>query len=771
MQAPAWAVVDRELAGSVEAGGIVVAIWRAAGRRTLLLEAVMPRRSRTSVRPVDSGTADVNVARERASAFAEKLLTLEEAGITGDDQVQNTSYDELMKKLVRGTDASNRKTQLNAWMRIFGFQLNDVIGDEFGAAFNVYAQKFRDRLEQEGKAPSTICSYLSRMRDIRQVAVGIRYLNTQGLTFATALDAAIRSSGRSEIRIAAAIGVSNSTVNNWRRGLTQPPEACYPKVVSIEMHLGLRVGTLTELLPPLRPECHRVASPFTTALREAVAASGLATCRVADALGVSRSTLSAWVHGQIPGPRHRGGISKLEEVLGAKPGLLVSLLPPLPPSAYSYTAKLTRLQEAQWEALFLHKTMVDEPDESRRAQDFWRVRSDGTCSTAGRARRALCDFFGCLALPTDAEDERFRGLGLAPESLSLLNFANLHQVQFYLRFRKARAGAYNKGTMWFIMFACSLLRPGTGFLAQGNDVDWRTFPVKDLQKDVTVSGDGPTIEAWRAHCADVRAKLMDWRKYLKRNKLVKRSRDFSHIEAILRDDAPAKILVLLERRMRAYTKKRWHFARPLERAMLARDLLLVCLINENPLRRNHWRIMTWTPDGRGHLFKRRDGNYSVRFRIDEFKDVTGLPEGEDYEAEVSPVLTPMIDEYLTVHRPLLIGADECDLVFRPTRPTPDGECGEPMKIGLRLATLTRRYVPEYAPRGFNPHAWRHILATDLVKNHDAGVRLAADALLNTERMIEEYYGHLSSTDRTRRAHRVISETLEKGARALDEEDT
>jgi len=770
METPAWVegAEARELAGSIDVAGIVVAIWRVPGRSTLLLEVVMARKAWIRARPVDSGTADITTAHERASAFAEAYAELHDAPCTGEDGIAKPTCGELAREIERqGKDTPNRKTQLRAFMRIFALEDDDVVGDVFGDSFDIYLQTFRSKLEQEGKTSATISSYVSRLRDIRDIAAGMRKLKTEGLTFAHALDTAIRASGFSEQRIATAVGTEQSTVNTWRRGGSQPRECYYPKVIAIEVLLGLSAGTLTELLPPAMPGSRRVPSAFTAALREGVAGKNLSQRQFADAIGVSIATVFHWLQGGIPGPKHRGSIGKIEEVLGKEPGALAALLPPLPISAFPYAAEFTPCQEIEWQALFDHKTNPDEPDEARRPAAIWRVKSDGTCPTGDICRKRIREFYGCLALPPDASDPRQRGLGLPSQSLSLLNLANLKHVQYFIRFLKKRAGAYNGNTEWFIEFASSMLRRLTGFLSQGNDVEWRTFPLKDLQPDATVPDGELTIEQWRAHCAAVREKLREWLKYLKRRKLLRKTRDYAHIDAALRLDHPAKVLVLLERRMRAYVAKRWHHAEPLERALMARDLLLVCMINRNPLRLSHWMIMTWTADGRGHLFKRPDGHYSLRYTSEEFKAVAKM-RGEDYDAEVDPSLTPMIDEYLLIHRPLLCGATMCDLVFRPKRGK-KGDHARFMNIAIRLSKGTEKFIPEYAPRGFNPHGWRHIIPTDLVKNHENGVTLAADALHNTEQMIEKHYGHLSSTERTKRAQRIISETLERGAEKLDAE--
>jgi transcriptional regulator with XRE-family HTH domain/integrase/DNA-binding transcriptional regulator YiaG len=761
---------DRELVGSVEVAGVVVAIWRTGGRSTLLLEAVMPaRKSRTNVRPVDSGTADISVARERASAFAGEVAALEGVPDAVEDRIRNRKYRDLDCEIDRGgKDVPNQKTQLRAWMRICGLTEDDVVGEEFGESFEVALQTFRGRLAEEGKTPATIHSYVSRIRQVRALACGMRHLETEGLSLAKALDTAIRVAGISGARLAAAVGMPQATLNGWRRGHSLPSETYYPIVSALELVLGLKPGTLTGLLPPIVAGTPPI-SAFTVALRAGLAASGLSQRELANAIGAAESAVCAWLRGgRIP---RRGTIGKIEEILGLAVGALASRLPPPKARDLWFVAELTARQEAEWDLLYRHKTVRDEPDETRRPNCRWRERKDGTCPSADMNRNVVRAFYGFLALPRDAADPRLRGLGVPAGSQSLLDLANLEHVQAFVRFMKERSGAYNYMAVQFINFVCSLLRPGTGYLSQANDIDFRGFAVESLQPEETGSAVGePTLERWRTHCATVRQKHIDRLKYLTKEKLVKKTRDYRHIDAALRLQHPAKVLVLLERRMREYVSKRWHHAKPLVRARLARDLLLLCMLNRNPLRRSHWSFMTFSRDGRtGHLTKGPDGNYVLRFDREEFKAVAELREDEEYEAEVDPSLTAMIDEYLTVLRPLLTGAARCDLVFRPSPNRGNGDHTRPMCLTDRLSVLTKKFLPDYAHRGFGPHAWRHIIATDLVKNNERdGFALAADALHNTEQMIKEHYGHLCSSDRTKRAHRIIAESLAVAAEELNQ---
>lgn len=163
--------------------------------------------------------------------------------------------------------------------------------------------------------------------------------------------------------------------------------------------------------------------------------------------------------------------------------------------------------------------------------------------------------------------------------------------------------------------------------------------------------------------------------------------------------------------------------------------------------------------------KREDGHYRLFYTRDEFKRLAGF-RYEDYRADLDPALTPIADEYLTIHRPLLAGAGCCDLVFRPSIGKAPPDYTRPIGEYTILTNRTRRFLPMLAPRGFSSHAFRHIIATHLVKNYDDGVRRAAIALHNTEETIRTSYQHLISEDLTRAAHKAISEELARADRKL-----
>jgi integrase len=92
-----------------------------------------------------------------------------------------------------------------------------------------------------------------------------------------------------------------------------------------------------------------------------------------------------------------------------------------------------------------------------------------------------------------------------------------------------------------------------------------------------------------------------------------------------------------------------------------------------------------------------------------------------------------------------------------------------MHISRIIVGVTARHVGDLAPRGFSPHAMRHIIATHLVKvYHEEGILRAAAALHNTPEMIRKHYQHLTAENATQRSHELINSELTAGRERIRE---
>ena len=156
--------------------------------------------------------------------------------------------------------------------------------------------------------------------------------------------------------------------------------------------------------------------------------------------------------------------------------------------------------------------------------------------------------------------------------------------------------------------------------------------------------------------------------------------------------------------------------------------------------------MTWLPDNSGNLFQNHDGSWWIRFKWQEFKNTKGKSK-EDYEVPVAKGLYGRIETYLRVHRPNLEGPDT-KYLFRP-KPCAQVRAGAVMgkdALSHAIRKATRRHLPNCP--GFGPHAFRHIIATHLVRCYPVGgFEYAAYVLRDTLATIITAYGHLRERDK------------------------
>jgi integrase len=239
---------------------------------------------------------------------------------------------------------------------------------------------------------------------------------------------------------------------------------------------------------------------------------------------------------------------------------------------------------------------------------------------------------------------------------------------------------------------------------------------------------------------------------LRENGLIGQTRDVEEpIDFILKDPHPLRHLYRLADLMEESLPP--ESAAKYQRAMNYRDMFLVRFLTANPLRIKHFSEMTWRADGTGNLYRREDGTWWLRFPKSAFKNRKRLKKERHvrrYEAMLPPSLRPYVETYLSKYRPLLLGADSCDYVFRPGprggphRHKTGGD--KPVRPDSLAKTLHRYARSLLHCMGFGPHAYRHIIATDYLKNDPHGLMTAARILHDSPEAILKYYGHVQHGD-------------------------
>ena len=189
--------------------------------------------------------------------------------------------------------------------------------------------------------------------------------------------------------------------------------------------------------------------------------------------------------------------------------------------------------------------------------------------------------------------------------------------------------------------------------------------------------------------------------------------------------------------------------------------MLLAFLTANPLRISMFSKIRFSkkiddPDLNKNLFKDSEGRWHLRFNRSDFKNSKHLK--KNYHVTCQRWLSPIIDEYLEIIRPNLIGADDCDYFFRPIEKNAffasaassgiDANYGKLKQLNAKtlsrwIAELTYTFTPNHMV--FRPHAFRHIIATDYIRKNPNGFAAVASALHDTLMTVIYKYGHLSNS--------------------------
>jgi integrase len=512
-------------------------------------------------------------------------------------------------------------------------------------------------------------------------------------------------------------------------------------------------------------------SPLQAALQE-VFAAGLKIRPTARELGVPLATLKRLIRGGRATRRSVIYLERLERFIGMANGALTGLAgvgsrynsrtsecQPLEyrewlrgVTADHYAVKMSTAIERfrqEWCSLLEFKTDLfggGFTQAAPKGNTRWRVRSSDVsplfgdwvdtvrgkvCPTAGMTFSMVCQFFGWLQLGPERG-----GLGLLPEKAQCLgNLANVDYVKTYIDWRIKRSrGKISRSVTKVLILSRSMCHPDQGFLVSRPDIGARM-------------GIGDT-EQWRMHCQRAHSQFHVAVRNIEPH--VTHSRDpFEPIRAILELKNPLKAV--------KDALKRIDTDRPvtggLSEAIWARDRLLVAILSSNPLRAMNLRGLTWRADNTGMLRQDSNGGWRIVIMREHFKNQTGAARHRDYNTPVQMHHWPFIEVYLRDYRPILLSGSQNDRVFVSHR-TPAGEW---KTLNKQIAVLTGRYL--HGCPGTGPHAFRHLMATAIIKK-TGSYSFAAIALHDEEETVRRFYGHLGGDDGARWIASMLDEEFE-----------
>lgn len=620
---------------------------------------------------------------------------------------------EILKAEGKGNQEANFKTAFKFFLISIDLAKESLVGQEFGDEFEAKIELFIKFEIGRGLSPATYKPRVSKIRELKSFAEtkfadSLRF-QTLPQAFAQKLRRLIASLGFTILSFWRTLPdgtMSYTTLRDWCREKRYPSKNSLTALQVVETHLGVPAGTLQ---------------------------------------------LSKYRYGDH---HHRAG----ESDAGNKTRAAMSK---------PYAVWTTALEE-EFQGLFIHKTEAILPDgEERYYSGQWTASEGSEIPTADIVRNFLRSYMGFCSLPEDSPDVYLRGAGIKTEELSLALLADKELVEAYIKFMRLRSGLrvrpvdeskattlpahsisangrwefydkggkYNQGSIQALIYISGLLRSGTGYLYQHPE-----FAEK--------LGSRMTAENWHKQCVATRSRVDRLHReilLMKKNNN-RENYDFGRdpkerIEWILELDRP--LLLLQEVLKEMLDDLLPENAPQLLRARQYRDLLLFALLCANPLRVSMFTIMEFGK----HLVRMNDGSWRLRFKRGAFKNRRSLKSA--YEVRVAKELWPMLERYKSEFHPLLAGTTGSQHVFIRGKHGGHGKrVGEPLSansLNYIIIKLTELYLPGGV--GFPPHAFRHIIATDIIKKDPRiGFFLAARALHDKLDTVESEYVHLKTSE-------------------------
>lgn len=536
-------------------------------------------------------------------------------------------------------------------------------------------------------------------------------------------------------------------------------------------------------------------APFTTELQKVL--GSLPIKRIARHAGIPADMLRGWTKGGMPRHSNAMYLRRLESFFGLQRNSLVQLAGIVAnpqcanrvgePESISYREKLggrtreryflapkidARIRE-QWTALLRHKTDLVS-DLLRSSNGRWTfsplsVRSptpatwwgflDGIeVPTARIAWANIAAYLGWLALSAEKG-----GMAVPLEELDTLAWLAVPgYVGRFVAWQHARAGNKYTGAIFeFFAMMAWLLRPGDGYLFQLPAMQF-TLPARFH------------VRAWSDMCTE----QFFYCKKLGQALLAERRpgrNSFEPLNQVLQLHQPLEAVADMLQRMRRDRP----VGSDIAEAIWSRDILLIKLLVSNPLRLRNIATLTWSPDFRdGYhgdnqcaLYQRPDGSWWIYVPKCDFKNRRRLAM-QDYDSPVHRNAWPDIERYIFRHRPTLMRCPT-DLLFlarehgrgKNNNTQNQSECRVTeehrpfMDITRRVYYLTKRYL--WKCDGIGMQAFRHIVATAILKTDEGSVKTAALVLNDRETTVEKHYSGLRSGDGAVRMAELLAPTLAK----------
>lgn len=515
------------------------------------------------------------------------------------------------------------------------------------------------------------------------------------------------------------------------------------------------------------------ATPFMVAIKSLLNEKPVAL--VARETGIPKDMLWGWLRGRTPRSSSARHLLRLETYFGVERNNLTNLSGmkpigyrggvgglPVPIDYNSTIGKLTKVSfcfkpsedselRKQWTEYLRYKTVaVPRYRRTKRGQwrfspcpltpqtpaNWWSFLDGREVASARIAWTKTSAYLGWLALPHSTG-----GQALPEEAVQTLAWLVVpNHLEGFLDWQKQRIGKRNQSSNQFLAYVASLVRPRFGYLRQR----------PELQSTLPAEYQG---ESWDGLC-DLQFELTELLVAAYRQEIEVSRDSFAPIRHIVELPQPMEAIADMVQRMRADRP----VGQPRKEAVWSRDMVLIKLLSSNPLRRRNLAHLTWRPDNTGDLYQRADKSWWIRIPKIKFKNRHGAAGENCYDSQVHPSAWRDIEHYLFISRPTLI-QQPTDLVFLTLATHSDSVHRPWADLSSRVDSLTARYLPRCV--GVGAHAFRHIIATSILKADGGDYKTAALVLNDRVHTVEKHYAGLRSNDGADRMARLLEDQFNR----------
>ena len=627
------------------------------------------------------GTRRRRVMSIRKATYEQvKLLLVEKAGEPG---------------MPAKSSIPNLISALQAFMHDLGFTWNDPVGTALRDAYEVLRDQHLVRCAEAGRSRAYIKNRASMLNTWHHYLLHLDYEGASITGDLNPLQQKLRplmDSVRSVTQLAKDIGVGRQTLTNWVFGGRMPRTCNEIHLERLETYFCLEPGELLATLPRHQHKKKEKKVP-KIAHRENVKEWTKAVYKLRPRQIPEDHVLrTEWL--ELVRAKVEFGSPELEIEVGEV-----------------LSNAFTTMDEKSWRTRPIREHWKNP---KMMAKKWPQILGDSRVPSASRVFNHVSAFLGWLILNPK---EGGQGMTLAEISLGLL--INKTYLLKYIDWYATRAKQVHGGHLNFVDAVLSFVHPEDGPFLTLSEIGARV---------------GYDSAAWRAHCVDIHTWLTEtvlpgikngYRKYGMGRK------PFEAILPILELNRPQDAIV------RALNKAQ--AARPTtgssREVAWARDNALIALLLSCPLRLENIVAMTYKPDNTGHLRQTATGQWRIFIPAEELKTGRSSKRNGDYNQAVDPAVVPFITQYLRVYRPML-GGPKPELIFVSTY-HPEREYD---RLDRCVRNWTKRYVDNVD--SFGPHAFRHIVATHILKTTNANFELAAKVLHDSRQTVERYYAHL-----------------------------